>query len=231
VESCKESKVDLRTGTNSISAHAVINFTASIIIRYMNKQTIDTYNKMAREYDEETIDFWDRFPRTFIDKFSSLVKGKVLDVGSGPGRDAVLLKNNGLEVVCLDASKEMVKICESKGLTSIVSDFNNLSFEKSSFGAVWAYTSLLHIPKSEISKPMNEIKRVLTDNGIFGLGLIEGDTEGYRESSGVNMPRWFSFYSKEEIESILKENGFEIIYFEQFKPGSKNYLNYVCRKI
>ena len=193
----------------------------------MDQKTIDTYNKMALEYDEETVDFWDRFPRTFIDKFAELAKGGVLDIGSGPGRDGVILKDKGLDVTCLDASEEMVKLCREKGLNAVLGNFNMLPFKKKSFDAVWAYTSLLHAPKADTDKPLREIKRVLKDKGILGLGLIEGDTEGYRESSGVNMPRWFSFYKKNEILKILNAQEFEMIYFEEFKPGSKNYLNFI----
>jgi hypothetical protein len=60
--------------------------------------------------------------------------------------------------------------------------------------------------------------------------MIEGDKEEYRESSGVGKPRLFSFYKKDELENILYQAGFEIIYFEQFQPKSKNYLNFICRK-
>lgn len=196
----------------------------------MDKKTITTYNKTALEYDEETSTFWDRFPRTFIDKFAQLAKEKVLDIGSGPGRDGMILKEKGLDITCLDASEAMVKLCQEKGLKAILGDFNKLPFENETFDAVWAYTSLLHVPKAEVDKPIDEIKRVLKDKGILGLGLIEGDTEEYKESSGVNMPRWFSFYKKDEIESILKNHGFEQLYFEEFKPGSKNYLNFIYRK-
>ena len=76
----------------------------------MDQQTIDTYNKMAQEYEDETSSFWDRFPRTFIDAFAAAVNGNVLDIGSGPGRDALILKEKGVDVTCLDASEEMVKI-------------------------------------------------------------------------------------------------------------------------
>lgn len=196
----------------------------------MDQQTIDTYNKMAMSYDEETFDFWDRFPRTIIDKFTSLMKGKVLDVGSGPGRDGLILQSKGLNVICLDASEEMVKLSQRKGLESVYGDFNSLPFDDGSFDGVWAYTSLLHIPKADISKPFEEINRILISGGILGLGLIEGHFDDYRESSGINMPRWFAFYSKEEVEALLSLHGFEIIHFEQFKPGSKNYLNYICKK-
>lgn len=196
----------------------------------MDNKTIQTYNQMAKEYDEETSDFWERFPKTFINKFIELTKGKVLDVGSGPGRDALLLRDCGLEVVCVDASGSMVEMTKDKGLESVVGDFSDLPFKENTFDGVWAYTSLLHTPKSEIYKPILEINRVLKTSGIFGLGMIEGDSEEYRESSGMNMPRLFSYYPKSEIEKLLHIYDFEILYFEQFKPASKNYLNFIARK-
>lgn len=196
----------------------------------MDQKTIQTYNQMAKEYDDETIDFWQRFPRTFFDKFAELVQGKILDVGSGPGRDGLLLKEKGLEVICLDASEAMIKLCEEKGLQSVVGDFISIPFKDNSFDGVWAYTSLLHIPKADISRAFNEIRRALKDDGILGLGLIEGDAEGYREGSEVNMPRWFSFYTKEEVGQLLIKHDFKVLYFEQFQPRSKNYLNFIAQK-
>ena len=108
-----------------------------------------------------------------MDKFARLAKGKVLDIGSGPGRDGLLLKDMGIEVICLDASEAMVKMCEEKGMEAVTGDFNSLTFRDSSFEGVWAYTSILHVPKSEVSDSLREIKRVLRQGGILGLGLIE----------------------------------------------------------
>jgi ubiquinone/menaquinone biosynthesis C-methylase UbiE len=196
----------------------------------MDNQTIDTYNKMAKEYDDETVDFWDRFPHAFLDKFIELSGDKIVDVGSGPGRDGLLIQQNGKEVVCVDASEAMVKLSSERGLRSVLSGFDNLPFADESFDGVWSYTALLHVPKKSISTPLKEISRVLKSSGIFALGLIEGNIEEYKESSGVNMPRWFSFYQKDEIENLCKEQGFELVYFEAFKPRSKNYLNFIFRK-
>lgn len=196
----------------------------------MDGKTIDTYNLMAKDYDAETADFWQRFPRVMIDLFADSVKGPVLDVGSGPGRDALLLKERGLDVTCIDASQAMIELCKEKGLCAIAADFEELPFDDGKFHGVWAYTSLLHTPKAEVNKPMSEISRVLQPGGILGLGLIEGDQELYRESSGMNRPRWFSFYTKEEIEALLEKHGFEVLHFDQFKPASKNYLHFLAKK-
>jgi ubiquinone/menaquinone biosynthesis C-methylase UbiE len=196
----------------------------------MDQQTIDAYNEHAKNYDEETIDFWNIFPRSFFDKFISLSRGIVLDVGSGPGRDGLILQDAGLEVVCLDASQAMIEISVARGLKSVLGDLLQLPFEDASFDAVWAYTSLLHVPKADVGQALTEIRRVLKPNGVFGLGLIEGDVEIYRESTKVTMPRLFSFYQKEEVEELLRNHNFVIEHFETFKPGTKNYLNFISRK-
>lgn len=197
----------------------------------MDPQTIETYNRMAKEYDEETADFWERFPRTFLDKFIALSGDKIIDVGSGPGRDGLMLQQAGKHVVCVDASKAMVKLSSEKGLNSILASFDDMPFEDGFFDGVWSYTALLHISKKSIDRPLKEISRILKPSGIFALGLIEGDAEEYRESSGVGMPRWFSFYRKEEVIKICKNHGFELEYFETFQPRSKNYLNFIFRKV
>lgn len=197
----------------------------------MDRKTIQAYNKLAVQYDLETKGFWETFPKTFLNEFAKAARGKVLDIGSGPGRDAVLLSGLGLEVVCLDASEEMVKQTELQGFASVKADFKNLPFESKAFNGAWAYTSLLHVPKSEIGLTLKEIKRVLQNNGVLAVGLIEGDNEGYYESSGMKIPRWFSFYAEPEIRSILNSQGFEIVYSEKFKPKSKVYLNFIAKNL
>ena len=197
----------------------------------MDSRTIDTYNKMAHEYDEETVVFWETFPRDFFDAFASLTKGPVLDIGSGPARDALILKERGLDVTCFDASEAMIEISRAQGFHSVLGDVMHLPFADNFFGAVWAYTSLIHVPKKDIDTAFSEIKRVLAPRGVLGLGFIEGNTEEYRESSGVTMPRLFSYYTQEELEGLLQKHGFEIITFQEFKPKSKKYLNIIAKSI
>lgn len=196
----------------------------------MDRQTVDTYNKMAKEYDNETAIFWNLFPKTFLDTFVELSGEKIIDIGSGPGRDGLLLKQVGKDIVCVDASEAMIKISSERGLPSLLASFESLPFQENFFDGVWSYTTLLHIPKKSIHAPLREIFRVLKPSGIFALGLIEGDTEEYRESSGVNTLRWFSFYKKDEVINLCQQHNFELIHFETFKPKTKNYLNFIFQK-
>lgn len=196
----------------------------------MDAQTIGTYNQRAKTYDDETVDFWNRFPREFVDEFSDRTFGRVLNVGSGPGRDSALLRDRGIEVTCLDASEAMIAMTTAQGFRSVLADFESMPFTDGEFGGVWAYTSLLHVPKSEIGRSMKEISRVLRSGGAFALGMIEGEFDGYRSSSDISEPRWFSFYTRFEIEEVLKRNGFEIMHLAEYRPGTKNYLNFIAEK-
>ena len=122
----------------------------------------------------------------------------------------------------------MVEMCNRRGLPALLGDFNHLEFPDHSFDGVWAYTSLLHVAKSAVDQPLHEIKRVLKPNGYFALGMIEGTTEGYQEKQGHE--RWFSYYTRGELEQLLTKHGFEEVYFEAFQPRSKNYLNFIIRR-
>ena len=200
----------------------------------MDIETINTYNLMADEYDREVADFWYRFPPEIINKFCSEVgSGLVLDVGSGSGRDGIILRNHGLRVICLDASESMVKLTRQKGLPSIQADFLDLPFfRKNIFQGIWAYTSLIHIPKLQMPRALLEIDRVLELGGILGLGLIEGTLqEGYSTSACIHLPRFFVHYQRNEIETMLRDFRFEPFYYEELQPSKRNYLNLLARKI
>ena len=154
--------------------------------------------------------------------------GALLDVGSGPGRDGLLLTAQGLTVTCLDASHAMVTPRKERGLTAVEGDLLALPFPDNSFQGVWAYTSLLHVSKQTVGTALEEIHRGLVPGGVFGLGMIEGEGECYQESSGVDMPRLFAYCGQEELEQLLLAHLFHIEYFEDFQSRSKQYLNYVC---
>lgn len=198
----------------------------------MDQATVKTYDKYAKEYDEEVIEFWENFPKIIIDKFCEKLRGnKILDLGSGSGRDALILRDKGLEVVCVDASKEMIKITNDLGFESIESDFQNYNFSKEKFDGVWAYTSLLHITKEEMKKVLEEIYKTLKPNGVFLIGMIEGIYEGEVERENMlGEKRFFRFYEEQELQKIIEEIGFKFEFQERYKPHSKTYLSQIYIK-
>src|SRR3989344_6786046 len=195
----------------------------------MDNVTRALYEKYAYMFEEQD----KRYPfNDFIDDadiFMRFLQGKkILDLGSGPGRDSQFFKERGLNPLCLDISQEMIKLCQEKGLETQVGDLEKLPFEDSSFDGVWAYTSLLHVPKIKFSKILSKINNILIPQGIFYLGMKEGNFEGMVKSEKYGeSERFFSLYRDLELRKILSDF-FDIVHFSKVELGEAVFLNYLC---
>jgi SAM-dependent methyltransferase len=194
--------------------------------------TINAYEKFHDVYDEETKEFWDNFPRSVLDKYATSLSGKrILNIGSGPGRDALLLKERGLEVICLDASYKMVEITKKLGFESLVCDFRKIPKNIGKFDGVWAYTSLLHVTRSEMLKVLDRIYELLFTDGVFLMGMIEGIYQGLVDRDSMpGVKRYFIFYKEKELVKIVESAGFKFAYQKKYKPHNNIYLNQIYLK-
>jgi SAM-dependent methyltransferase len=152
----------------------------------------------------------------------------VLDLGSGPGFHALYMRSKGCDVLCLDYSPEMVRLCKEKGLDAEVGDMENLCFAPGTFGGVWASASLLHAKKKSVPRIIGDIANMLIYGGAFGLGLIEGTTEGFVDNGPGD--RWFSHFTDAEVRSIC-DPYFRIIEGPDAPAASGPvFLNYLMKK-
>ena len=133
--------------------------------------------------------FWDKFANiydSFINKiFAATYKAilenldsdlnstnNVLDIGTGTGIIPFSICSIVSYVIAIDISPEMIQIAKQKQQSSNiknidfqVQDSYKLNFPDKSFDIVIA-SNLLHL-LFEPDKPINEVKRVLKDNGTF----------------------------------------------------------------
>lgn len=176
-------------------------------------------------------DFWEKFPRGYIDNFVSLLPGhKILDLGSGPGRDALLLRSSGLDVVCLDGSEKMVQTTRNLGFESILSDIRDLSVPKNSFDGIWAYSSIIHISFDEAIMVMRKASSILREGGILFLGLIRGSGGQFVQIGESSLKRYYEYYSETKVQALLKDTGLEFVSMDEFQPGNHVYMNYMFRR-
>jgi SAM-dependent methyltransferase len=197
-----------------------------------DNQTISAYNQYSDAYDEQTKEFWSNFPRADIASFVSALPGpNVLNLGSGPGRDAILLRNAGLNVACIDGSVEMVRHTNALGFESRLAEFESLTYPNDSFDGVWAYTSLFHIPKIEMLVILKRVHAWLKPKGCLFQGMFEGDFEGQSEIKYMpNAPRYIRLYSETELIDCVEQSGFRIIRITRYRPNTKTLLNLLAIK-
>ena len=175
------------------------------------EKTIETYNKHAKQY---AVYSFTRISQYELIQFISFLKGKkVLDAGCGAGRDTEYFREEGFDAIGIDASEGLINEAKDRvGNNFRVMDMRKLEFDDSSFDGIWCCASIFHIPKNELKVVLKEFYRTLKDKGILYIAVKEGEGEKIVKDMKVNNePRYYAFYKQPELESELRNVGFEII--------------------
>ena len=161
----------------------------------MNK-TIDYYNENVKTFVEGTVsvDFSD-IQNKFINKLDA--NAKILDFGCGSGRDTKFFLEKGFDVEAIDGSEELCKYAsEYTGIKVKHMYFQQLN-EASKYDAVWACSSILHLPYDELIDVMKKIVISLKSNGLFYTSFKYSEFEGMRNG------RYFIDMNEERIQELL----------------------------
>lgn len=110
----------------------------------------------------------------FADLLVSEGRQRLLEVGTGPGRDASSFMGRGLAVSGVDLSSEHVRLARAAGLDAYVASVLELPFADDSFDAGWTMSTLLHVPDTEFDTALRDIRRVLTPGAPLAVGVWGG---------------------------------------------------------
>jgi len=190
------------------------------------RATIESYDVSAEEFSKRFQRVADNMKGYEFPRFIELLLGKrILNLGCGSGEHSVYFKEKGLEVISIDLSSEMIRLCKEKGLNAFVMDVEQLDFEKNSFDGIWAVTSLLHIPKIKLPKVIEKLHEILKKHGILYVCVKEGAGEQIINDKNAQTRRFFSLWKKEELLSYFKET-FLLIEFKQVTMGKTTFLEF-----
>ena len=176
-----------------------------------------SYDRVAMEYAEKFKDEMDDkpFDRDCLDRLAREVRklGPICDMGCGPGQIARYLHRQGVDTLGVDLSPRMV--AEAQRLNPDIpfhqGDMLSLPDPNSSWGGIAAFYCIIHIPREQIVDALREMKRVLKPGGVllvtFHIGQEIKHLDEWWEKP-VNLD--FAFYEPEEMETWLKEAGYEL---------------------
>lgn len=201
----------------------------------MNLQ--ETYNRIAEDWYADHLDEW-WIPG--VEKFLLYVnKGdRILDAGCGPGIKSGFFTDRGFQAHGVDFSERMIEIAKRefpKAEFSVL-DLNEAEKLEGEYDAIFLQAVLLHFPKSRAP----EILKKLSDKLKLG-GYIHVSVKEIRENQpeeqmrvendyGYEYERFFSYYTTEEIESYLRNLGFEIVHTDTTTWGQTNWIQVIARK-
>lgn len=144
----------------------------------------------------------------------------VLDLGCGPGNVIKYLKSkrNDLHFLGIDLAPEMIKEAEKQnpGSEFMVMDVWEAGQLKQEFDIVIAAFCLPYISYDDVPGLFKTFNGLLTREGVLYVSCMEGTREesGFKETSiAGEKPVFINYYERKQIESLVKENNFDIIYF------------------
>lgn len=194
------------------------------------QDTIEWYNQNADKYLQASRLAFSIHDQEQIDLFSKLLpKGsKVLDAGCGPGRDTDLLSKKGFKVIGLDLSSGLIKIARKTfpNLEFIEDNLLSIPFPDNYFDGLWSHASLLHLETTEeVKKALREFNRIMKQTAILHV-LVKAQT-GQSKTAVVadslsKHDRFFQYFTKSELQGLLKKTGFKIMSIKQYKEADRN---------
>jgi ubiquinone/menaquinone biosynthesis C-methylase UbiE len=195
------------------------------------EKTIETYEKTADIYFEKHNDI--NWIKNHADYFIENLSGnKILDIGSGPGRDAKYFSEKKLDVTVIDLTNKFIDI-STKNVPSAKfyeMDLRKLDFPENSFDGLWVSASFLHVPKSEAEETLNGFNRVLKPDGLMYLSVKAGNDEKIVEREmQEGGTKFFAFYTKDELTKIIEDAGFKILKIE-IEDKKSTWINIFARK-
>jgi SAM-dependent methyltransferase len=195
------------------------------------KDTINTYNQSAAAMVKKFDDMEGYLPD--IKRVFSYVEQKenpkVVEIGSGSGRDARDLLKFTNDYLGFDISPEMVK--HAKELVPngnfVVADAEEFDFPKN-VDAVFAFASLLHSDKESLAKILDKVHESLKEKGAFFISLKHGE---YKEDTRTDKfgTRTYYYYKPEIIKELAGDK-FKSVFEEKRDFRNQEWFNIILQK-
>ena len=183
--------------------------------------TVRAYDAHASDYGVNTADL-PASVREAIGRFVGLLRpgARVLEIGSGSGRDARLLEEAGVAVRRTDITPAFVRLLRDAGYDAdvvdpLVDDLADPTTPGTPYAGVWANASLLHADREDVPRVLSRLADATEPGGVLFLALKEGDGEDWSVHGNVTAPRFFTFWREEPLRSALEGAGWRVASVER----------------
>lgn len=169
--------------------------------------------------------------RLFADQLLSEGRRSLLEIGVGPGRDAVAFGAGNLDVVGIDLSLEHARLASAAGVPALQASLFSLPFPTAHFDAGWSMSTLLHVSDAQFDEAMRSITAVLRPQAPLAIGLWGGlDRESISDFDRISPPRFFSLRSHDRLQEMLGRHG-RIERFETWDRDSEWHYQFVVLRV
>ena len=152
----------------------------------------------------------------------------VLEVGTGPGREAAYLEERGLHVDRTDATAAFVERLRANGHDARLLDVRDGNLG-GPYDAVLANAVLLHLDRAQARLAVEACRQAVRPGGLFALTLKDGDGESWSDAK-LGAPRWFVYWREEALRAQLSDAGWRVLDLRQVPGRSESWLHALCER-
>lgn len=194
-----------------------------------NEKTLQAYETGSKAYIEATSKVVSGEMREWLDRFRIVahVDDRILEVGSGQGRDADYLESYGHTVIRTDAVQSFVDYLNKRGREAYQLNLLEEGLPEKEFGAVLANAVLLHFTTDQCVLAIDKIIQTLKPGGTFAFSMKYGRGEEWSDHK-TGAPRYFNYWQTEELEQLIEARGLELVEMERTTDGK--WLHIITRR-
>jgi len=150
---------------------------------------------------------------------------RLLELGSGPGDDALYFESQGIAVTRSDATRAFVERMRDAGQEARLLDVTADDLP-TGYDGVYANAVLLHLTRTQFADALEKAARSVTAPGLLALTMKEGDGDAWT-SAKLARPRFFTYWREGALLAALRAAGWEPSYVEHV-TAREPWINCIC---
>ncbi|TCV69384.1 MULTISPECIES: class I SAM-dependent methyltransferase [Neorhizobium] len=180
-----------------------------------DRDTVRSYDAVAAEYAAEAAAM-PEWVATEIDVFVTALggSGRVLEIGSGGGRDALALEKRGISVRRTDISKGFVELLRASGyeadlLDPLIDDLADPQRPGAPYDGIWACACLIHVAREDFGTVLGRLAEATRSGGRLHASVREGDGEDVSTHGRDAAMRHYveTYWREPSLRSAIRDAG------------------------
>jgi SAM-dependent methyltransferase len=194
-----------------------------------DRDTVRSYDAVAAEYAAEAAAM-PQWVATEIDAFVAALggSGRVLEIGSGGGRDAAELERLGTSVRRSDVSTGFVELLRQSGveadlLDPLTDDLADPQRPGIPYDGVWACACLIHVARQDFGTVAGRLASATRQGGPLHVSVRDGDGDEVSTRGDATAPRRYveTYWREPALTSALTDAGWIVSEVRRYtgRPG------------
>ena len=180
-----------------------------------DRDTVKAYDATAADYAAEAA-VMPAWVAQEIDAFVTRLSGtgRVLEIGSGGGRDALEFEKRGIKVRRTDIAQGFVDLLRNSGfeadqLDPLTDDLADPRYSGTLYDGIWACACLIHVARQDFGMVVRRLAAATRTGGPLHVSVREGDGEDHSSQSGADEPRHYveTYWREPALRSAVADAG------------------------